>query len=643
LKKRKVMSFSGIPVLICICLLGNQAGAQRFSSASIPAELKENVDAVVREDIVTWKITARDRSVATVRFVVTILNPNADELADIVVGYDKLIKLSKLQVNVYDQSGLLIRKVKSSEISDVSSFDGFTLFSDNRLKSIDVAQSTYPYTVEYEYEQDYKYLYHGRGSYALASTRTSTQYFRYEIIYPPALKPRHRVLNSDAQANHRVNPDGTESLVWEMKNVASLRNEPAGPSFGEICPAVIAAPTLFEFDGYAGDMSSWRGLSDWQMQVNKGRDRLPEGTQQKVVALTKDLKSTEEKAEAIYKYLQSKTRYVGIQLGIGGWQPFEASVVDEVGYGDCKALSNYMVSLLSVVGIKGYYTLVMAGRDEPPLMEDFPSPQFNHVIVSVPNGKDTLWLECTSQSMPFGYLGGFTGNRKAFMVTENGGKIVSTERYPAEENTRQRRAMVTLQTSGDAKAQVTTTYAGLRYEAGGLSSQLDKGIEDQKKWMLDNIRLPNFNLDQFKMTDNKRRAASAQLDMTLALPRYASVSGKRIFVVPNLMSRSSYVPEAVTARSAKVVVKTGFVDIDTIVYTTPESIYPEFVPKAIRHESRFGTYEATFVPDQGKLVYTRRLVVKEGVFPPESYQEYIDFYKHVSRADNTKLVFLSKT
>jgi hypothetical protein len=34
---------------------------------------------------------------------------------------------------------------------------------------------------------------------------------------------------------------------------------------------------------------------------------------------------------------------------------------------------------------------------------------------------------------------------------------------------------------------------------------------------------------------------------------------------------------------------------------------------------------------------------RDGEFPPEAYEELIEFYRSVSKADNTKLVFLNKT
>ncbi len=93
-------------------------------------------------------------------------------------------------------------------------------------------------------------------------------------------------------------------------------------------------------------METWDNFGKWIQALNSGRQELPPATKAKIKELTAKAKTDEEKVKILYEYLQSKTRYVSIQLGIGGQQPFEASVVDQFGYGDCKALSNYMVAML---------------------------------------------------------------------------------------------------------------------------------------------------------------------------------------------------------------------------------------------------------------------------------------------------------
>ncbi|MBL0131544.1 MAG: hypothetical protein IPP43_10800 [Chitinophagaceae bacterium] len=105
------------------------------------------------------------------------------------------------------------------------------------------------------------------------------------------------------------------------------------------------------------------------------------------------INSVPEKIRILYNFLQSNTHYISIQLGIGGWRPFEASFVALKAYGDCKALSNYMFSLLKEAGIVSYYTLIKAGDGAADLVTDFRSRKFTHAIVCVPVEKDTIWLE----------------------------------------------------------------------------------------------------------------------------------------------------------------------------------------------------------------------------------------------------------
>jgi hypothetical protein len=619
------------------------AAEQKYPVSAIPDELKKDVNVVIREDHASFTIHARNKATWKVFEAITIFNEHGKRYATEVLNYDKLRKVTSFKGSVYDANGKLIKKLKSTEIYDQSAFDGVSLYSDSRIKVAKLEQGSYPYTVEFEYEIEFKYLFMIPGFVVVPGERVSVQQSSYQLIFPTELAPRYKTLNINIDPEISKAPSGLETVTWNFKNITPLKLEPFGPPVQEIVPQIMAAPTQFEFDGYAGNMDSWEAFGQWIATLNKGRNDLTESAKQKVLELTAGLKSTEEKAKVLYEYMQNKTRYVSIQLGIGGFQPFEASLVEKTGYGDCKALSNYMVSMLEVAGIKSHYALIMAGRGAPIMKTDFPSSQFNHAVVAVPNGADTLWLECTSQTNPFGYSGSFTGDRKALIITDDGAAIVQTPKYTAEQNVQSRTANVILNLSGDATAKIKTTYSGLQYENGGLNFLLDNQYDEQKKWLREHVQIPSFDINSFSMTNVKDKIPTAVVSADLTLKRFASVSGKRIFITPNLTNRSSFIPEKLDSRKSKVIRRTAFTDMDTIIYQLPEGIYPEFLPEPIKIKSQFGEYDAGFTIDEKGLIYVRRLKMYRGEFPTESYSELTDFYKSINKADNQKLVFLSKT
>ncbi len=631
-----------IGILIFGVLSETFAGDPKYAANSIPEDLKKGMYAVIRERDSRFYVENKGSSALHVRQVITILNSNAKRYALLTLDYDRLRKIESFKANVYDAEGNLVRKLKQADITDESSISGFSLFDDNRIKHADLSQNTYPFTVEFEYVVSMRYFYSIPEFYLYWDDEVATEKSSYSIIYPKELKPRYKLFKIE-EPSKVIEPDNRECLKWTFVNIKPNRFEKMGPDFDKVVPNIKAAPVEFEFDGYAGNMKTWESYGKWQALLNEGRGVLPENTKQVVKNLTKDLKSTEEKTKAVYEYLQSRTRYVSIQLGIGGFQPFDATLVDQTGYGDCKALSNYTVAMLREAGVKGYYTTIMGGENEEDVDDDFPSDQSNHIIVAVPNVRDTLWLECTSQTNPFGYLGTFTGDRKGLMITENGGKLVHTVRYGVEQNTQIRKAQVSVQLSGDATAKVNTTYSGLQYENGDLNFYLNKQSDDQRKWLQRNTFIPSFDISTFSMTNNKDKIPSAVVTVDLNLKRFATVSGKRIFMTPNLMNRSVTVPEKLESRKTSVVMRSAYIHVDTIHYTLPEGIYPEYLPSRVNVDSRFGKYEVNYQLDQGKLIYVRKLKMNKGEFPADSYAELVEFYRNVSRADNTKIVFLSKT
>jgi Domain of Unknown Function with PDB structure (DUF3857)/Transglutaminase-like superfamily len=618
------------------------AADPKYPVSGIPADLLQNVDAVVRENKVTFTILSQNRAKYYSYFAITILKEQGNEFAEDDEFYDKLTKLTDFNGSVYDATGKLIKRLKNSEIRDQSVYDGSSLFTDDRLKRADLSQNVYPYTVVFEVEKEYKFLYFIPGFFVVPDERVSVQQASYQLIFPHELAPRYKTINVSTQPTVGLS-DGKESLLWSFENVQPIKYERMGKGWAGVRPTIKAAPSHFEFEGYVGDMQTWEQYGKWVSSLNKGRDILPEATKAKVRQLTARLATPEEKTKAVYEFLQSKSRYVGIQLGIGGYQPFEASVVDQTGYGDCKALSNYTIALLAAVGVKAHYVLISAGDNPVDLDEKFPNSQFNHATVCVPNGKDTLWLECTSQTVPFAYAGLNTGDRRALAITENGGTIVRTPRYAEAVNLQTRTADVFVDAKGNAKTKVRTIYKGLQYENDNLNFILNHPYDDQKKWVQNNTQIPSFDINSFTMVNQKDKIPSAIVSLDLTLNRLATVSGKRLFITPNLMNRSAFAPEKTDQRKTNVVIKTGGIDFDTIQYHLPAEIYAEFLPQPISIKSRFGEYEATFTLDQGKVIYYRKFIIHKGEYPPESYNEFIEFFKSVNKADNMKLAFLNKT
>lgn len=631
-----------IIAILILVTFATYAEDPKYPVSAIPEELKADVNAVIRDYEEVYTIVARDRATQYIRRAVTILNPNGKEYAYENIDYDKLTKVSYVKAYVYDANGKLINKLKSSEIYDHAAYQS-DLFTDNRVKSINLSQGTYPYTVEIEYQLEYKFLFYIPSYWAIPDEKVSVINSSYTLEYPEEFKPRYKTHGVDVKAVESISEAKRPRITWKFANLKPVKIEPLSGGARNFLPHIDTAPTLFRYDDYEGSMADWNSFGKWIISLNEGRGVLPDATKQKIKSLTANAKSDEEKIKILYEYLQSKTRYVSIQLGIGGFQPFEASVVDQTGYGDCKALSNYMVAMLKEVGIKANYTLISAGSNPRPLDASFPSTQFNHAIVCVPNAKDTLWLECTSQTNPFGFQGKFTGDRRALIITDDGAKIVNTTRYSAEQNLQSRVADVTVDATGNAKAVVKTIYSGVQYENGGLSFIINDQYDKQKEWLENNMGIPSFNMGTFSMKNYKARIPSAEVKIDLTLPRYASVSGKRLFLTPNLMNRSTFIPEKVDSRKSDVVLRQAFMDVDTIKYHLPEGIYPEFLPEPVSIKSRFGEYESKYVVDQGSLVYIRRMTGRKGEYPAASYQELIDFYKSVNKADNTKLVFLNKT
>lgn len=625
---------------IILYFLASAVGLQQVA-AQAKLNLSDKANIIIRSEETVFTVNAVNSGTTNYKVTATILNEKGRHRSFMQVPYDKLSKVYYLKGTLYNKDGKKIKSLKNSEIKDVSAISDFSLFEDNRVKMADLSYVEYPYTVEFDYQVTssnmlFYPIWRPQDEENLAVEKAS-----FQVKIPAALKLRYTEKNlktkvqQQSTATHQV-------YNWQVENLAAVVAEPLGPGLSELIPEVRTAPSNFEVQGYAGNMDTWQNYGHWLNKLNKDRDALPEATKQKLKSMVANAKTEEEKIKIVYDFLQQKTRYVSIQLGIGGWQPFEATFVDAKGYGDCKALTNYMQSMLQAVNIPSYHAVIRAGENVPDIKTDFPSSQFNHVVLCVPMPQDTVWLECTSQTVAAGYMGSFTGGRHALLVTPEGGKLVKTPAYKATDNTQKRTILVKLDEKGNAKANITTLFTGTQQEDRDQVMQ-SMAPDAQRKWLYQQIAIPAFEINTHGFSQQKARLPQLTEKLELTLRQCGTMSGKRMFVAPNLMNKWTYTPDDKENRQTDIVRRMGFLDVDSVEFELPEGYALEHKPQDISLTSEFGKYTASTKVTGNKISYTRTLQMGDGRFKPTAYVKLIEFYNSIIKADSQQIVFVKNT
>ena len=628
-------------ILIILFLLTGNLYAQNFAEKLIADSLKKDANMVVRIDEGTFKVNSPTSCTLSTRIVYTILNQRADDYATKYIGYDnKFIFVKSFEAKLYDGNGKKVRELEYDDIKDQSAISDFSLHEDNRVKTATLTYHTYPYTVEFLAVVEYKSMLYISDWWFQSDNKVAVEKSNYQIITPTKLPIRYQ--EKYLSKSVIIATEGENTIYnWEQKAIKPFSIEPLSKEIP--FPHLKVATQQFEVDGHFVDMTTWEEFGKWRKKLCEGREEIPEATAQKIRDLVANIDSEEQKIRVIYEYMQSKTRYVSIQLGIGGWQPFPASFVDNKGFGDCKALSNYTKSLLKAANIDSHYTLVYAGDKIKPLDTKFPDMQFNHAILCVPltTKKDTMWLECTSQQEPAGYMGDFTGNRQALLLTDEGGKIANTPIYNQNVNIQNRKATVILAADGSATAQIHNSYQALAEDERHF--YMDKSVEKQRSMLLETWELPTFELGEMKLWREKKSIPVSHEEAKISIEKLATTSGKRLFLQPNLLSKLTYLPESVENRTQDIALKNSFTELDTIQITLPENYHVETKAETISYKTPFGEYESTTKIEGNNLTYIRRFVRYQGYFSKEKYVELLDFYKKVIKADAAKVVLVNKT
>lgn len=603
-----------------------------YAVAKISPEMLRKANAVLRFYDLKFEALNKGEAIETERRVITLLNEKAEGQLEHIFPYDKIVRIENITGAVYDAAGKQVRQIGKKDIEDAKYLEYFV--NDNRMKVLRFPRLPFPYTIEYTLTRKYNGLMFYPVFEPQESPGVSVEMARFEVVMPPGLEVRVKEKNVPPGSK-------TAALRWEFKNLPAFLPEPFAPADRWNLPRVLTAPTVFTIEGYDGDMSSWQSFGSFIQTLNAGKDQLPPETEAKLKQLTADCTDDYCKIRRVYEFMQNHTRYYFVGLGIGGWQPAPAPEVDRFKYGDCKGLSNYMVAMLRAVGIPAYYVLIRASADQQNAQfPDFPNAWFNHAIACVPMERDTLWLECTSQTESCGFLGDFTDNRPALLITPEGGRLAQTPKYDEQVNIIRRETQIALAADGSANLQSKAVFTGIAQDIPAALADLHD--EKRKKYLYDRLNISDFEIVALQFERKKERLPEVTQHLGLAVPRFASVSGKRLFLPVSVLSEKQTVPVASDSiRHFPVQAHArGLTEADKIGIAIPVGYTPETLPDRILYVSKFGAYGLSWRYENNTVFIDRTLILNSSVQPKEQYGEWIQFLKDVIKADKTKIVLV---
>ena len=423
----------------------NFVKSQNIKIPVITPEQKENANTIKISDFQTIEYKSYNRVNVSNKYVVLVLNEIGFNSIDLSENYNKSNKIKNLNVTIYTSFGGKIKQFGKLDFKDRSISDGFSVFSDNRMLYLDYTPTVYPFLLEYECETESVNTAFLNAWTPVTNLHETVLEATLEIIKNTQCPVQVKVQKLDEFKVEKV--ESTTKTTYLAKNIMAIKPE-ANADYSKEFPMVKMYLNKASLEGYELNMNSWSEFGTMYYDYFiKNNSTISEKTKLKLDNIISVNESKLDKIKKIYKYVQDNTRYVSIQVGVGGWKPMEVSDVEKYGYGDCKALSNFTRSILKAYDIESYYTVIYGG-DRRKLDEELVSMQGNHVILSVPNNEKYIFLECTSQTNPFGYLSDFTSNRNALIIKPNGSEVVKTSEYKTENNTQETKSKIVVLENG---------------------------------------------------------------------------------------------------------------------------------------------------------------------------------------------------
>ena len=574
--------------------------------------------AEIRKSHVQVNVVSANEYYVTTHEEVVIYKENKAYLANYSTTLDKDEKIDKFSCVIEGVNGGFKKKFKAGDLSRSQYSESLATDAESVYLGVDIP--TYPIVVTTDVT-----IHHTNNTLVYPSFVPVYSYdvavtdALYEITFPSALAIRYLTTGEPIKPTV-AEAAGKTKWTFSVKDVAPLVKEKYDGGLSKLVPKVFFIPESVDYYGNKGSLKTWEEFGKWVGALCEGRGELPAAAIEKVHALTDTCTSDWSKVAVLYDFLKQTTRYVSIQLGIGGFRPLPAEYVWRTGFGDCKALTNYMQALLKEAGVQSTYTLISTEQDKLLSLPNF--QQLNHVILKVPTSKQVIWMECTNPEIPLGYTHDDIAGHDALEVTPQGGKLVSLKDYPDSVNLVTTRVELKLQPDGTASvAIVDSLYAHTYTNKYSWKNKNDRDRRDLASAAFDlpfgEITKCESCLIPFKTRVEAGVVPCTATSVEAAGVKITSGTGARMFVTINPLHKHFKEDNLAKDRKHELCIGRGGKTIEEITLSLPAGVELESLPRSVSVSNEVGSFTSSITEKDGVVRVTNKLMMNRGTYATE--------------------------
>ena len=618
--------------------------------ASLPS-YDEKTDAVLLYSETNVTILAVDRIRTHVREAYKILRPEGRQRGTVEVYFNPERKIASLRGWCIPAQGKDY-EVKDKEAVEVAApAEGGYLVDDTRYKILHIPAPDPGNIVGYEYEvEERPFWFQDVWSF---QERDPVRESHYSLQLP-----QEWVFKASWLAHEEVKPDEAGNVLqWKVVDVKGIRPEADMPPVPGLAGQMIVS--FFPSGGTSqkNEFASWDGMGHWYGGLLSGRMDASDPIRQKVAALVAGKTSRLQKMQAIADFMQHDIRYVGIELGIGGWQPHTAPDVFQHKYGDCKDKATLMRTMLHEIGIDSYHVVINTRRGS--VGPETPAHNgFNHAILAIKLPDDTrdlaliaviehpklgrlLFFDPTNQVTPFGQIGGYLQANYGLLVAPDGGELVELPQQPSNMNSIERVGKLTLAANGTLIGDVKESRLGDRAREERSRIRTVTKNTDRVKPIEDVLAasLPNFQIVEANMVNLEQTDRPFGFNYTFQSANYAKLAGNLLLVRPRVLgAKSSGVLETREPRKYPYEFEGPLRDTDSFDIELPAGYELDELPPPVDADYSFASYHSKTEANGHTLHYTRSLEIKELSVPVSKMDELKKFYRTIAADERNTAV-----